>query len=190
MLRSAVSLCQKANVKCNVLSSFGYSGVSVCSNRMSSTSVEQASEAAKAEAKRRLDEVVSVIGRTKPGSFYHEPDYNSPAFIEKYVKFFDRPEIDSWEIRRAIQDFADFDCIPDPEIMKAVLRACRRLNDYALAIRFQELVKCKCGRKLKKWYPYILQEIRPTLDELGIETPEELGYDKPEKAVIDIDDIH
>ena len=28
-----------------------------------------------------------------------------------------------------------------------------------------------------------VQEIRPTLDELGISTPEELGYDKPELAL-------
>lgn len=33
---------------------------------------------------------------------------------------------------------------------------------------------------MKEIYPYLLQEIRPTLDELGILTPEEMGYDKPE----------
>ena len=35
-----------------------------------------------------------------------------------------------------------------------------------------------------------LQEIRPTLDTLGISTPEELGYDKPELAMVDVYDIH
>lgn len=34
----------------------------------------------------------------------------------------------------------------------------------------------------KNIYPYILQEIRPTLDELGISTPEELGLDKPDAS--------
>lgn len=52
------------------------------------------------------------------------------------------------------------------------------------------MVKDKCGSRLKEIYPYILQEIRPTLDELGINTPEELGYDKPELALQSIDDIH
>lgn len=30
----------------------------------------------------------------------------------------------------------------------------------------------------KEIYPYVLQELRPTLSELGIPTPEELGIDK------------
>ena len=29
-------------------------------------------------------------------------------------------------------------------------------------------------------YPFIIQEVRPTLDELGISTPEELGLDVPD----------
>lgn len=36
----------------------------------------------------------------------------------------------------------------------------------------------------------VLQEIKPTLDELGISTPEELGYDKPELALKSVFDIH
>lgn len=76
------------------------------------------------------------------------------------------------------------DLVPEPKIICAALRACRRLNDYALAIRFLECVKDKCGPYTKTIYPYIIQEIRPTLDELGINTPEELGYDKPELALV------
>ncbi|KAB7501800.1 Cytochrome c oxidase subunit 5A, mitochondrial [Armadillidium nasatum] len=34
------------------------------------------------------------------------------------------------------------------------------------------------------------KEIRPTLDELGINTPEELGYDKPELALPNVYDVH
>lgn len=30
----------------------------------------------------------------------------------------------------------------------------------------------------KEIYPYLIQELKPTLDELGISTPEELGIDK------------
>ena len=40
-----------------------------------------------------------------------------------------------------------------------------------------------------KFY-WILQEIKPTLDELGISTIEELGYDKPELALKSVFDIH
>ena len=79
--------------------------------------------------------------------------------------------------------------VPDPKIIIAALKACRRLNDYALTVRFLESVKDKCGPQLKTFYPYILQEIRPTLDELGINTPEELGYDKPELALENVFDL-
>ena len=35
----------------------------------------------------------------------------------------------------------------------------------------------------------MLQEIQPTLKELGILTPEEMGYDKPEFSVKDVYDM-
>ncbi|XP_064646197.1 cytochrome c oxidase subunit 5A, mitochondrial-like [Lineus longissimus] len=83
-----------------------------------------------------------------------------------------------------------YDLVPEPRIIIACLRACRRVNDYALAVRYLEAVQDKCGPRLKKIWPYILQEIRPTLDELGISTPEEMGYDKPELALEDVMDMH
>ncbi|XP_065202292.1 cytochrome c oxidase subunit 5A, mitochondrial [Planococcus citri] len=185
MLRTVASSC-RAHLS-NTLTK-AYPTIGVGCYRMNSSAVQDASDAAKAEARKKLEEVTSVIGKLK--NFYHEPNYNSEEFIKKYCDFFNRKEIDSWEIRRAIQDFADFDCVPDPEISVTVLKACRRLNDFALAVRYMELLKDKCGNKVKEWYPYILQELGPTLQELGISTPEELGYDKPEFAVVDVDDIH
>ena len=108
-----------------------------------------------------------------------------------------------------MNDLAGMDLIPEPKIVIAALNACRRLDDLALAIRFMETVKEKCGPKVKEIYPYILQvldwcsltsiflfahlnyvfsfitkqEVRPTLDQLGVNTPEELGYDKPELVI-------
>jgi len=35
----------------------------------------------------------------------------------------------------------------------------------------------------------MMKEVGPTLKELGILTPEEMGYDKPELAVEDVDDM-
>ena len=37
---------------------------------------------------------------------------------------------------------------------------------------------------------YLFQELKPTLDELGIATLEELGYDKPELALPNPYEIH
>ncbi|CAB0031955.1 unnamed protein product [Trichogramma brassicae] len=102
----------------------------------------------------------------------------------------EEPDIDHWEIRKAMNDLAGMDLVPEPKIICAALKACRRLNDYALTTRFLESVKDKCGPEVDKIYPYILQEIRPTLDELGISTPEELGYDQPELWLESPENIH
>ncbi|KAF8783484.1 cytochrome c oxidase subunit 5A, mitochondrial-like [Argiope bruennichi] len=107
-------------------------------------------------------------------------------FDARYEAYFNRPDIDEWEIRKAMNDLQGMDLVPEPKIIIAALKACRRLNDYALAVRFLEGVKDKCGIRVKEIYPYILQEIRPTLDELGVLTPEEMGYDKPELWMPDV----
>jgi len=50
-------------------------------------------------------------------------------------------------------------------------------------------VQEKSGSKLGEIWPFMLQEVGPTLKELGILTPEEMGYDKPELAVKDVHDM-
>lgn len=110
------------------------------------------------------------------------PDIYDPEFDSNYVKYFSRPEIDGWEIRKGMNDLLRMDLIPDPEITKAVLHACRRLNDYALTTRWLEGVKDRCGPH-KDIYKWIIDEVQPTLTELGISTPEELGYAVPELAM-------
>ena len=56
-----------------------------------------------------------------------------------------------------MNDLSGMDLIPEPKIIIAALHACRRLDDYALAVRFLETVKDKCGSKVNEIYPYILQ---------------------------------
>ncbi|EZA47073.1 hypothetical protein DMN91_009802 [Ooceraea biroi] len=124
---------------------------------------------------------VTVVG-TRSVRAAHGVKETEEEFDERYVKFFNRNDIDHWEIRKAMNDLAGMDNVPEPKIICAALRACRRLNDFALAVRFLETVKDKTGSHVQKIYPYLLQEIRPTLDELGISTPEELGLDTPELA--------
>merc|ERR1712080_60687 len=101
-------------------------------------------------------------------------------FDQRYVDYFDRADIDGWEIRKAFTDLCGMDLVPEPTIVAAVLRACRRVNDYSLTTRVLEFTKIQCGNAEKEIWPYMVQELRPTLDELGISLPEELGYDKPE----------
>ncbi|XP_013787325.1 cytochrome c oxidase subunit 5A, mitochondrial-like [Limulus polyphemus] len=111
-------------------------------------------------------------------------------FDARYEAYFNRTDIDGWDVRKAMNDLQGMDLVPEPKIMIAALRACRRVNDYALAVRFLEAVKDKCGTRMKEIYPFLLQEVRPTLDELGICTPEEMGYDKPELHLENVYDIH
>jgi cytochrome c oxidase subunit 5a len=121
---------------------------------------------------------------------YSHSTETDEEFDARYESFFNRPDIDGWEARKAMNELLGMDLIPEPKIIVAGLKACRRINDYALAIRWLEGCKDKCGNKVNEIYPYLLQEIRPTLTELGIETPEELGYDQPELALKSVFDMH
>lgn len=112
-----------------------------------------------------------------------EPDIHGAAFDESYVKFFSQPDIDGWQVRKGMNDLLGMDLVPEPKIISAGLQACRRINDFALAIRWLEGCKDKCGNQKATIYPWLLQEIEPTLRELGINTPEELGYGAPELAL-------
>lgn len=105
-------------------------------------------------------------------------------FDQRYLNYFNKPDIDGWELRKGINDMQGFDLVPEPKIMIAVLKACRRVNDHSLAVRYLEAVMRKANYK-KDIVDYLMQEIRPTLNELGISTPADLGYDEPELALGD-----
>lgn len=131
----------------------------------------------------------AVITQTFRAS-HDGPEESEEEFNKRYVDYLSRPGLDHWEIRQVFTKLHGMDVVPDPEIICAALKACRRLNDFALCIRLLEAIKDKCGSKQNEIYPYLIQEIRPILDELGINTPEELGYDKPELALQSVYDIH
>lgn len=95
---------------------------------------------------------------------------------EEWVQFFNREDIDDWELSRGLKELYCMDLVPDPKIVVAMIRAARRLNDVALAIRVLEVVKEKaCGNQ--RVYSYVMDEVNPLLDELGLKTLEELGLD-------------
>ncbi|GJQ80985.1 putative cytochrome c oxidase [Trypoxylus dichotomus] len=139
----------------------------------------------------------SSLNATKPMAAITSTRYMSKhstetdeQFDNRYEAYFNRADIDGWEIRRGMNDLCGMDLVPEPKIIIAAVKACRRVNDHSLAVRFIEAVKDKCGGKVSEIYPYIIQEIKPTLTELGISTPEELGYDKPELALENVNEIN
>ena len=61
----------------------------------------------------------------------------------------------------AATELMRYDVVPEPKIIEAALRACRRVNDIALGVRILEGVKIKCGPKkyVNTIYPYVIQEV-------------------------------
>uniref|UniRef100_A0A2R8P7Z2 Cytochrome c oxidase subunit 5A, mitochondrial n=1 Tax=Callithrix jacchus TaxID=9483 RepID=A0A2R8P7Z2_CALJA len=109
--------------------------------------------------------------------YSHGSSETDEEFDARWVTYFNKPDIDAWELRKGINTPVTYDLVPEPKIIDAALRACRRLNDFASTVRILEAVKDKAGPH-KEIYPYVIQELRPTLNELGISTTEELGLDK------------
>ncbi|XP_047721472.1 cytochrome c oxidase subunit 5A, mitochondrial-like [Prionailurus viverrinus] len=114
----------------------------------------------------------SQFAATPRGS--HETD---GEFDAHRVTYFNKPDIDAWELCKGMNMLVGYTLVPEPKIIDAALRAYRWLNDFASAVRILEVVKDKAGPH-KEIYPYVIQELRPTLNELGISTPGELGLDK------------
>ncbi len=77
-------------------------------------------------------------------------------FDARYESFFNRTDIDGWEIRKAMADLGTMDLVPEPRIVAAALRACRRVNDYSLTTRILELIEIKTCGKADVW-AYMLQ---------------------------------
>lgn len=59
------------------------------------------------------------------------------------MTYFNKSDIDAWELRKGMNTLVGYDLVPEPKIIDAALRACRRLNDFASAVRILEVVKEK-----------------------------------------------
>ena len=65
-------------------------------------------------------------------------------------------------------DLVGMDLVPEPVIIAAALRACRRVNDYSLTTRILEIMKVKCGDKEKEFWPYIMQVACYVSPDIGV----------------------
>ncbi|XP_070687315.1 cytochrome c oxidase subunit 5A, mitochondrial-like [Pempheris klunzingeri] len=128
---------------------------------------------------------VRSLARTRPRlsaplasrCYSHSKTETEEEFDARWVTYFSKPDLDAWELRKGMNTLIGYDLIPEAKIVESALRACRRQNDLASAIRILEAVKDK-AHQYKDIYPYLIQELRPVLSELCISTPEELGIDK------------
>ncbi|KAF7723710.1 Cytochrome c oxidase subunit 6 [Apophysomyces ossiformis] len=101
----------------------------------------------------------------------HE-DESFEAFTERYVKFFDGVE-DLFELQRGLNNAFAYDLVPAPSVIESALRASRRVNDYATAVRIFEGLKDKVENESQ--YKQYLEELEPVRKELGVQTREEMG---------------
>ncbi|KAI8091472.1 peptidase family M41-domain-containing protein [Gilbertella persicaria] len=102
----------------------------------------------------------------------HE-DESFESFTERYVKFFDGVE-DLFELQRGLNNAFAYDLVPAPSVIEAALKASRRVNDFATAVRVFEGLEAKVENE--KQYKDYLAELEPIRKELGILTKEELSH--------------
>jgi len=93
------------------------------------------------------------------------------SFTERYVSFFQSAE-DLFEVQRGLNNCFAHDLVPAPSVVEAAVRAARRVNDYATAVRVFEGIKEKVENTQQ--YQQYLEELKPLREELGISTREEL----------------
>lgn len=86
------------------------------------------------------------------------------AFNSRYQTFFTQVE-DVFELQRGLNNCFAYDLVPATEVVEAALRASRKVNDYATAVRILEGVKEKVENKLQ--YQAYLDELKPVIQELG-----------------------
>ncbi|RKP11945.1 cytochrome c oxidase subunit VA-domain-containing protein [Piptocephalis cylindrospora] len=92
-------------------------------------------------------------------------------FTSRYVDFFAGVD-DLYELQRGLNNCFSYDLVPAPEVIDTALRAARRINDIATAVRILEALKLKV--EAPSQYEAYLQALAPTREELGIPTREEL----------------
>ncbi|KAF8638395.1 hypothetical protein AX17_002238 [Amanita inopinata Kibby_2008] len=93
------------------------------------------------------------------------------SFTDRYVTFFQGAE-DLFEVQRGLNNCFAHDLVPAPSVIEAALRASRRVNDYATAVRVFEGIREKVENKTQ--YEAYLDELKPVREELGISLKEEL----------------
>ncbi|KAI8087440.1 cytochrome c oxidase subunit VA-domain-containing protein [Thamnidium elegans] len=101
----------------------------------------------------------------------HE-DESFESFTERYVKFFDGVE-DLFELQRGLNNAFAYDLVPATSVIESALKASRRVNDFATAVRVFEGLKDKVENETQ--YLEYLKELEPIRAELGVLTKEELS---------------
>lgn len=94
----------------------------------------------------------------------HAAEESYDQFNARYQTFFTQVG-DLFELQRGLNNCFAYDLVPSTDVIEAALRASRKVNDYATAVRILEGVKEKVENKGQ--YQAYLDELKPIIDELG-----------------------
>ena len=73
------------------------------------------------------------------GSFVRHSSGNmSDDPFPNAVERLEDPDIDGWDVRFIFDKIAGHQNVPEPDVVIAGLKACRRVNDFALSMRWLE----------------------------------------------------
>jgi len=92
-------------------------------------------------------------------------------FTARFEKEFEEA-YDLFEVQRVLNNAFSYDLVPSPVVIEKALRAARRVNDYATAVRVFEGLKYKV--ETAEQYKAYLDELKSVREELGITLKEEL----------------
>ncbi|KAJ7727665.1 COX5A-domain-containing protein [Mycena maculata] len=116
--------------------------------------------------------VLPTVTRTR--AYSDHPQETFESFTQRYVEFFNQAE-DVFEVQRGLNNCFAHDLVPAPSVIEAAVRASRRVDDFATAVRVFNGVKVKVENK--KQYQEYIDELKGLREELGITLEEELYPD-------------
>ncbi|KZZ89990.1 cytochrome-c oxidase chain VI [Moelleriella libera RCEF 2490] len=92
-------------------------------------------------------------------------------FTSRFEKEFNGVQ-DVFELQRNLNNAFAYDLVPSTSVVVAALKAARRVNDFATAVRIFEGVKAKVENKGQ--YDQYLNELKSLREELGVPLKEDL----------------
>ncbi|KAJ3305736.1 Cytochrome c oxidase subunit 6 [Kappamyces sp. JEL0829] len=100
----------------------------------------------------------------------NKKDYDS--FVDQWLNHFKTVE-DDFELERGLTHVFAADWVPAVEVLEEAIKASRRLNSFATAVRILEGLEEKVYKK--EQYQVYLRELQPLLTEYGIVDKAALG---------------
>ncbi|KAJ3316343.1 Cytochrome c oxidase subunit 6 [Blyttiomyces sp. JEL0837] len=97
-------------------------------------------------------------------------DYD--AYVQQWLTHFNTVE-DDFELERGLNHIFAMDWAPSVEVVAEAIKASRRLNTFATAVRVLEALEHKVHNKGQ--YEAYLKELKPLLEDLGVVDKHGLG---------------